>query len=263
MPPLHLSCAGRPVPTADRMTRILIGIDDTDNLDSPGTGMRSRELGHILAAEEIATVHGITRHQLLFDPRIPYTSHNSSLCLDAEILGHNHAAVAECCRQFLLANSAPGSDAGLCIGAWDSVTSAVENFGRRAKAEILTMADAHQLARAESLLLEGLTGDHGGQIGALAAVGLRRSNKDGRVAWARGIREATGIFTLEALLRDTGINAVTDLDGHPVPPGARIDVTPWPRAVLIDGQVVLLVQPGEPHADYDWCNIPKAIRNRH
>jgi len=39
-------------------------------------GRRARQLGERLAADGLAEVDGITRHQLLIDPRIPYTSHN-------------------------------------------------------------------------------------------------------------------------------------------------------------------------------------------
>jgi hypothetical protein len=236
---------------------MLIGMDDTDNLESRGTGYHSRRLGHVLAAEGIVEVNGITRHQLLFDRRIPYTSHNSSLCLDVEVADADRADMMACCRHYLLRNSAPGSDAGLCVAAWDGVGPAVEDFGWRAKAEVLTLEDAVALAAHESLSLEGLTGDHGGQIGALAAVGLRRSNRDGRVAWRFGIREASGITTAETLLLETGIDAVRDLAGNAVPLLDPIDVTPWPRAVLIDGLTVLLVEPGEPHANHRWRTASK------
>ena len=46
-------------------------------LETHGTGRRARQLGEVLAADGLAEVDGITRHQLLIDPRIPYTSHNS------------------------------------------------------------------------------------------------------------------------------------------------------------------------------------------
>ena len=79
----------------------LIGIDDTDNLESRGTGHRVRWLGDLLAREDLADIKGITRHQLLVDPRIPYTSHNSSTCMqisaDDEAVEHIYAF----CRDFL------------------------------------------------------------------------------------------------------------------------------------------------------------------
>src|SRR5579872_5433563 len=68
---------------------VLVGSDDTDNLDSPGTGYLSRQLGGLIDASGVGRVRDITRHQLLFDRRIPYTSHNSSLCLRVEIPSGN------------------------------------------------------------------------------------------------------------------------------------------------------------------------------
>lgn len=60
---------------------LLIGIDDTDNPYTPGTGRRARALLHELQAAGLGSPAGATRHQLLVDDRIPYTSHNSSACL--------------------------------------------------------------------------------------------------------------------------------------------------------------------------------------
>ena len=89
----------------------LLGIDDTDNLESRGTGHRARQMADWLAENKLAQPQGITRHQLLVDPRIPYTSHNSSACLSVET--KNPDDVWEASREFLLRESAQGSDAGL------------------------------------------------------------------------------------------------------------------------------------------------------
>ena len=64
------------------MITYLIGIDDTDNLESRGTGFLSRSMGEAITVSGLGITGGITRHQLLFDPRVPYTSHNSSACLE-------------------------------------------------------------------------------------------------------------------------------------------------------------------------------------
>ena len=58
---------------------IYVGIDDTDVLGSPGTNKLARHLIHHLPAEYEPLV--AIRHQLLFDPRVPYTSKNSSASL--------------------------------------------------------------------------------------------------------------------------------------------------------------------------------------
>lgn len=240
---------------------ILIGIDDTDNLESHGTGYISRQLGALISASGIARVHEITRHQLLFDRRIPYTSHNSSLCLRVEILSGDTSALTDMCRSYLLEHSAEGSDAGLCIATSSGVGLVVEDFSFKAKKEILTQDHARDLARREGLFLEGLTGDHGGVIGALAAVGLRKSGRDGRIAWRPGLRETRGIVTAAHLLSHSGIDAIYEVhSGEPVGASDRISVNPWPRGVMIDGRAVLLVEPtGNPNEQCQWQLAPKDI----
>jgi hypothetical protein len=61
--------------------KIFIGIDDTDNLETRGTGYQARTLGQSLSEAGLFEMRTVTRHQLLVDRRIPFTSHNSSACL--------------------------------------------------------------------------------------------------------------------------------------------------------------------------------------
>lgn len=219
----------------------LIGIDDTDNLESRGTGFRARALGAGLEANGLARLQGITRHQLLVHPEIRYTSHNSSACL---LVGAEAAASAlgEFCREFLRRESAPGSDAGLCIAARDGVDEAVRAFGARAKREVLTQAGALTLAARAGFLLEGLTGDGGGVIGALAAVGLRAAGDDGRLLWLPGLRELVGALTAGELCRRTGIDAVCPLDGGALGGDEVVELGDWVRPVLRAGQITLYVE---------------------
>src|SRR5512145_2245003 len=95
--------------------RCLIGIDDTDNLESRGTGFRARQLGARLSAAGLGRLRGITRHQLYVHPSIPYTSHNSSACLDVDLADDRYADARDFCREYLATESAAGSDAGLCL----------------------------------------------------------------------------------------------------------------------------------------------------
>src|SRR5579864_5965055 len=126
--------------------RYLVGVDDTDDPESRGTGHLVRDIGARIAAASLAEVRGISRHQLFFDPRIPYTSHNSSLCLDADIAPHRVGELSEYCRGYLRAESARGADAGLCIVAWSKVSADIIAFGRRVKTEIVTQQEARSLA---------------------------------------------------------------------------------------------------------------------
>src|SRR5215475_9533423 len=120
--------------------KYLLGVDDTDNLESRGTGHRVRELADWLISNQVAEPQGITRHQLLVDPRIPYTSHNSSACIVLDTTQED--SVWELSREFLKEHSADGSDVGLCMTTWDSIADEVIVFGQRAKLEVLTMLEA-------------------------------------------------------------------------------------------------------------------------
>ena len=242
--------------------RWLIGIDDTDNLESRGTGFRARQLGTRLAESGLAKVRGITRHQLYVHPSIPYTSHNSSACLDADIDGARVEAVRGYCRDYLAQESAPGSDAGLCMAAFDAVADELVAFGRSAKGAIRTQVEARDLAARHGAHLEGVTGDQGGVIGALSAVGLRRGGHDGRFIWLEGVRELTGTMTAGALIATTGIDSVESTDGHSLPADAVVLVDPWPRPVLLRGKAVLLTEKSEAgHEHGDWKILCKeAIR---
>ena len=232
--------------------RILIGIDDTDNLESRGTGWRARQLGKAIEAAGLGTVEGITRHQLLVDPRIPYTSHNSSACL--EILGDDIGALTGLCREFLLAESADGSDAGLAVGTSDQVDEAVEAWGGRAKREVLTKTEARELASGKGIFLEGLTGTRDGIIGSLAAIGLRERGDDGRIIGTgrRDIRELKGICTVHSLFEAVRLDAVTDRQGNPVPPDSRIDLGEWARPVMIGQRITLIAEPVSETNSHEW-----------
>ena len=116
--------------------RYLIGVDDTDNLESRGTGHRVRQLANCLAQQELAQPLGITRHQLLVDPRIPYTSHNSSACLlvDANETRVNDLWEAcresDCCRKgFDTSLASTGARAGTAgCGRQDGFQGFVRGF---------------------------------------------------------------------------------------------------------------------------------------
>ena len=138
---------------------ILIGIDDTDSLDSRGTNKLAKALAAQVA--DRFACRRIVRHQLLFDDRIPYTSHNGSASLWLEPLGpidldwlHREL------RSGMLSDFIEGSDPGLCLA--EQVSSSVIAWGQRCQREIVTQAEARELAAASDVRLEGLGGTEGG-----------------------------------------------------------------------------------------------------
>jgi|TARA_B100002003_G_scaffold251913_1_gene298840 hypothetical protein len=224
------------------MEKIYIGIDDTDNLDSRGTGFHARQMMERLHQNQLGNCTGITRHQLLFDDRVPYTSHNSSACLAFENKADLQVLITVC-RKFLLEIAAEGSDVGLCI-AKEGQASQLEVFGKSAQTCLLTQQEAEAVAEQHSIFLQGLTGDHQGIIGALSAVGLHAWGNDGRYIWAPGLREHDNqSLTLDSVTKRASIDKISLLDGTEVlDTKAVIDLGPWPRAVRINKQAVLLVE---------------------
>ena len=233
------------------MTHYLIGIDDTDNLETRGTGHRVRELADWLISNHLAEARGITRHQLLVDPQIPYTSHNSSACLSVDTEYEND--VWEACRQFLMLTSAAGSDVGLCMAGWDGVRPEIMTFGRRAKAEVLTMLEAQQTASRSKIRSAGLTGTGGGIIGALAGIGLHREGNDGRFLWLPGLRALQGCYPVQHILTRGHVERICTLNGEALTPETMVDVGEWVRPLLRDGKSTLYVE----EQNHEWHIISK------
>jgi tRNA(Ile2) C34 agmatinyltransferase TiaS len=194
---------------------ILIGMDDTDTLQSRGTGRLARQIATTLS--EKYNVLGVTRHQLLVDPRVPYTKNNSSAAIRlASDPGIDLQILFEQVKDLMLADFQEGSDPGLCLA--EDVTPEVNSFGLRAKHELLEQAEALRIAEENGILLAGLGGTQAGVIGALAAVGLAGSGEDGRFIQIGSIRELSGLVTVDAALK-AGITSVETLDGMIVKTG--------------------------------------------
>ncbi len=221
---------------------LLIGIDDTDDANGPGTGRRARELATFLADSGLGMPQGVTRHQLLVDDRIPYTSHNSALCLALESAALV-SEVADSSRDFILRCSAEGSDPGLCVARAATIHRTVVEFGYTAKQAIVLKSDALRLAKEHDVFLEELGGSGGGVIGALAAVGLRASGGDGRFVESPGIRDLhEDCLSARDILGRTSINAIVDENGEAILPDDLVHFGGWLRPTLRGGRPVLLVR---------------------
>jgi len=228
-----------------------IGIDDTDNLESRGTGFQARSLGKSLSDAGLFDLTSITRHQLLADRHIPFTSHNSSACLTG-FSDCSVSTIADHCREFLLKVSAFDSDAGLCISSEEILKQISQSqndsdneivaFGNRAKREIVTMQEAQFLARSNGIYLDGFLNTKLGMIGSLAAVGLRYEGNDGRLLWTPNLREIEGLYDTLKLMQLTGIERIVDMEGKDIAPGGIICIGEWCRPVMIKGFITLVTE---------------------
>ncbi|MDX9771005.1 MAG: hypothetical protein RBT19_11625 [Tenuifilaceae bacterium] len=224
------------------MTNYLVGIDDTDNLESRGTGFLARSMAKFINDNGLGIPGGITRHQLLFDPRVPYTSQNSSACF--QVTTSNPKQLWETMIEFLIKSCAVGSDCGLCMVEEDDVPLAIVEWGYRAKTELVNKKLAADLAQAHNISLIGLTGTHDGIIGALAAVGLRSSGNDGRFVSLKGvdIRTIEGTHSLLDLQNIVPVHEAIGIDGKRIESNITICFdNGWFRPVLKNGKTTIVI----------------------
>jgi hypothetical protein len=226
---------------------VLICIDDTDSLDSRGTG----ELADLLAREVEnrgwARCGSVTRHQLYVHPDIPYTSHNSSMCFTAE-MDHAHLGeLTEYASGFLVRESAEGSDPGLCVAVAERLPQpdALIDFGYRAKRTVIEMQEAYGLATAAGVHLSCHGGTGQGIIGALAGVGLRLGGNDGRMRGSLAIPAMDGVAAVKDILSHPGVEVVRTMEGVCLPPEDRVRFVDKVKTVLLGGKLVLLVMPDD------------------
>jgi len=243
--------------------KILISIDDTDNIESRGTGEIAELLAEGITERGWGRCGPVTRHQLLVHPDIPYTSHNSSMCFPADIGGDMLSAVTDYCCSALAAESAPGSDPGLCVLAPEMLTQpeVLMNYGRKAKTTVISKQEAYDTAASLGIHLSEHGGTGQGVIGALAGAGLRLTGNDGRFKGKLHIPSTDGTATVKNI-RTCGIDLVKTLEGKVLEDSEAVHVGEWVKRVLLDEKAVLIVVPADNGPGPAWkASGKKVFRN--
>jgi len=229
-----------------------IGIDDTDVPGSRGTGRLARMVAEQMVARGMRN-RGVTRHQLLVHPDVPYTSHNSSACVAVEGGEVEEEWLFAWLCDFVGRRSPPGSDPGVCVARAESATwGGITAFGERAKRGVLSADEANAVARLGGCRLAGLAGSRLGVIGALAAVGLRAGGNDGRFIDLDRIRNLTGAVTARELLA-AGVERIVTPDGEDVGANDLIETYGWVRPRLSGGLAVVLLERRDSGDDVVWA----------
>jgi tRNA(Ile2) C34 agmatinyltransferase TiaS len=220
--------------------KYIIGIDDTDNAESRGTGHLARFMSTLLSQE--FKVHGVTRHQLLEDERVPKTAKNSCAGILFEGDAYPIDEIAEYARKIMLDDYQPGSDPGLCVVS--SVHDEIVSYGERVKGQFITQDEPRRIATRHNIHLEGLGGDEDGVIGALAAVGLAAQGNDGRYVMVGTIRDLEGLQPIQKVF-EAGVVKVQTMQGESITDG--LILTDKMRPARRMGQPVLFVQQNGDH----------------
>ncbi|SPD75367.1 conserved hypothetical protein [uncultured Desulfobacterium sp.] len=238
---------------------ILVCIDDTDNLESRGTGKLAAILCDHLENNHWGVCRPITRHQMLVHPDIPYTSHNSAMCFVAEIGPQFLSPFTDFAQSFLVRESAPGSDPGLCIVRIDHLDDpdSLIEFGRITKTSVVTKDDAYKLAAHLKVHLSEHGGTGQGVIGAIAGCGLRLSGNDGRF---RGhFKIDADCLRVDEFIRQTGCNVVMSLNGYVLRDDETVRIGEKVKSVLKENKAIQLVyaQPDEQTGETFWRTCTK------
>ncbi len=220
---------------------LYVGLDDTDMPGTRGTGHLARDVAAWLGTDY--AVGGISRHQLLYDRRIPFTANNSSNVIALDAPETDRQALSDRVAGFVLPQCPEGSDPGLCVATPEQARGL--DFGRRCQAEIMQVALAVETAESRGMLLRSLAGSPCGMIGALAGVCLRASGNDGRFVQIGRVRELTGRVPIAAVL-DSGVERVIAEDGTEIHTG-EIETCDKLRPALRDGRATLYVRPVSPN----------------
>lgn len=238
--------------------KLLICIDDTDNLESKGTGSIASEMVEMIEENGWGKCGFITRHQLILHPDVPYTSHNSSMCFSAEVDERYFEELQEQLAEYLERESAEGSDPGICIAEPEKIKDKERliEFGFRAKCEVLNKAQAWEVAAKTGVFLaeKGGTGD--GVIGALAGVGLRLNGNDGEIKGGIEHLQKGLSYTVEQILQEKIICSVCTTEMEPLAANEIVTIKWKAKPILHNGRPVLLATPGR--AEGQWQTMEKS-----
>jgi hypothetical protein len=243
---------------------LLIAIDDTDDIDSRGTGETAEILAVRLEEAGLATCGRVTRHQLLVHPDIAYTSHNSAMCFPAEAAADDLETVISRCAEWLTVESADASDPGLCVVVVERLARphALVEYGREAKTRVITKGEAYGRAADLGVHLSEHGGSGIGVIGALAGAGLRLSGDDGRFKGKFAIPGDPDGVARVADIRTHGIDDVRTLHGASLADDERVLVGAECKLVLLGGHAVLLVKAALESAAAPWAVVERrALRS--
>jgi hypothetical protein len=245
---------------------VYVCIDDTDNLESRGTGELAALLADDIEKNGWGTSSFITRHQLLVHPDVPYTSHNSSMCFSATINDSFLETLISHASGFLERESAEGSDPGLCVAVSDRIASpeGLKEFGLKAKQQVLTKSEAYYLAQNLGVHLSAHGGTGHGVIGALAGVGLRLGGNDGRMRGGLKLGAENAVVKVGEICSHPQVDAVRSTDGNLLGNEEGVILGEKIKTVLLDGKSVLLVMPAKDVTEEAlWRTCPRQLLKKY
>ena len=240
--------------------RLFVCIDDTDHLESIGTGALLENMMQEAAAEKLGKCGFTVRYQLFIHEDIPYTSHNSSMCCTAQT--EDRATLTAFCEAYLRENAAEGSDPGLCVLTDDEALdySPLIAFGKRAQTEIVTKEEAY--AAAEAFGPDVTLSEHGGTglgvIGALAGAALRAGKEEGRIKGKLQPLPNKPEWTAAEFAAVYGVERFADEDGNEITGVLTLRHEFPTKLIYQKGKITAILI----EKDGEWMLKPKIKKNK-
>lgn len=219
---------------------IFVGIDDTGNSESVGTGKFARIIAGELSKKY--PVYGVTRHQFYVHPDINFSLHNFGAVIHLDINEKGHVdTIFEIVKEIMHDNFNEGSNPGLAVAHESCISPALVAYGKDAKETVLTSKRARSLAINSNIRLENIGGNGNGVIGAMAGLGLAYMGSDGRFLQIGKIRKLKGPQPVEKLIA-AGIDGIFTPDGRSVTDGVVFNEGDKPvKPCSVNGEVILFV----------------------
>lgn len=230
------------------MVNFILCIDDTDNIGSKGTGSIASEIASLIEVKYCGECSFVTRHQLLLNERINYTSHNSSMAFRFRVSDSvDFDVMIEDIVSYMEVNCASDSSPGLAVlrvlDDWDY--NLLLSYGKDAKVKVLNKKVAYDIALRDGVFLNGIFGGGEGVIGALAGVALRLSDNDGEVKGEVKGYEQYRSYLASSFRSNPEIDEVRSVGGRLVSDDDFIFVSWKVKLIFLNGKRILLV---------DWVN---------
>ena len=219
---------------------IYVGIDDTGNSESVGTGKFARQIADELSKKY--PVYGVTRHQFYVHPDINFSLHNFCAVIHVDINEEEYVDdIFKIVKSKMLTDFNEGSNPGLAVAHEGNISPAVVAYGKDAKEIVLTQERARNLAKNLNMRLEGFGETGNGVIGAVAGIGLVFTRNDGRFLQMGQIRKLKGPQPVEKFIT-AGINGIFTRDGCSITEGTVINEGNKPvKPCLVNGKIILFV----------------------
>lgn len=235
--------------------KLLICIDDTDNIESKGTGAIADEIRQRITTELGGECGVVTRHQLLIHPDVPYTSHNSSMCFPCELSDEHYEALKTLCFTHLKTESAEGSDPGLAIAIIKDVNKEMLiAFGLDAKRRVLSKDEAYSTADDAGVYLTEAGGTGQGVVGAVAGIGLRLWGNDGELKGKLSVFKKEEAYSVAELKGGGFIQDIKTKEGILLADDEMIYVKWKAKPTLSNHTFTLFVE----ETENGWCTMEKS-----